>query len=190
MGPKRTSLAARKISSPGGPEPVALGARRPKRSGQHDETLLEDIRRLTGLDSRHEAQHRPGFRLRAVTITPHGAGPKPRKMEEQDMARMPKAGVIQPSKSEWASPVVLEPKPDGSVRFWIKDRCLNALTRTDPYPIPRMDDCIDSLGDPKIFSAMEKFRILTNPNFGRGLGEDFSVRAGFLRVGPNAFRTH
>jgi len=37
------------------------------------------------------------------------------------------------------------PKPDGSVRFRIDYRKLNLMTVKDAYPIPRMDECIDSL---------------------------------------------
>ena len=47
------------------------------------------------------------------------------------------------------------PKPDGSVRFCIDYRKLNLMTVKDPYPIPRMDECIDSLGDARVFSTLD-----------------------------------
>jgi hypothetical protein len=68
---------------------------------------------------------------------------------------MLKAGVIEPAHAEWASPVVLVPKPDGSMRFCIDYRRLNALTVKDSYPLPRMDECIDSLGDETIFFTLD-----------------------------------
>jgi Reverse transcriptase (RNA-dependent DNA polymerase) len=86
---------------------------------------------------------------------PYRAGPRAREAEAVEVQRMLKAGVIEPAHAEWASPVVLVPKPDGSMRFCIDYRRLNALTVKDSYPLPRMDEWIDSLGDAKIFSTLD-----------------------------------
>ena len=63
--------------------------------------------------------------------------------------------VIEPSKSPWAAPVVLAPKPDGSQRFCVDYRELNKLTIRDSYPLPRMDECIDSLGEAKVLTTLD-----------------------------------
>jgi Reverse transcriptase (RNA-dependent DNA polymerase) len=67
---------------------------------------------------------------------------------------MLKAEVIEPATSEWASPIVLVVKPDGSTRFYVSNR-LNAITVRDSYPLTRMDECIDALGDAKIFTTLD-----------------------------------
>ena len=64
-------------------------------------------------------------------------------------------GVIQPSSSPWASPIVLVPKKDGNVRFCIDYRKVNAVTRRDAYPLPRMDDTLDTLAGAKWFSTLD-----------------------------------
>jgi Reverse transcriptase (RNA-dependent DNA polymerase) len=86
---------------------------------------------------------------------PYRAGVKAREVEKAEVDRMLTAGVIEPAVSEWASPVVLITKPDGSVRFCVDYRKLNALTIKDSYPLPRMDECLDSLGDATIFSTLD-----------------------------------
>lgn len=47
------------------------------------------------------------------------------------------------------------PKKDGTKRFCVDYRRLNALTVRDTYPIPRMDECIDSLGDAKVLTTLD-----------------------------------
>ena len=63
--------------------------------------------------------------------------------------------IIEPSSSDWSSPCILVPKPDGSYRFCTDFRKLNAVTKTDSYPIPRIDDCIDKIGPAKFVSKFD-----------------------------------
>lgn len=57
--------------------------------------------------------------------------------------------IIQPSSSPWASPIVLVPKKGGSVWFCIDYRKVNAVTRRDTYPLPGIDDTLDTLAGAK-----------------------------------------
>lgn len=68
---------------------------------------------------------------------------------------MAKNGVIRPSKSPWAAPVVLVPKKDGTTRFCIDYRKLNTITRKDSYPLPRIDDTLDLLGGSQYFTGLD-----------------------------------
>ena len=63
------------------------------------------------------------------------------KREEARVAvqEMRKQGVIEPPTSPWASPIVLVRKKDGSTRFCVDYRKLNAVTKKDSYPLPRTD---------------------------------------------------
>ena len=90
-----------------------------------------------------------------VRLNPYRMGPRTRELIKPQVDRMLKLEVIEPSQSEWASPVVLIPKPDGSPRFCIDYRQLNQRTVRDSYPLPRMDDCLDSLGDAQFFSTLD-----------------------------------
>ena len=64
-------------------------------------------------------------------------------------------GVIQPSVSAWSSPVVLVPKKDGTSRFCVDYRRLNGVSRKDVYPLPRINDILDTLGETKYFSSLD-----------------------------------
>nr|VZI10038.1 unnamed protein product [Spirometra erinaceieuropaei] len=66
-----------------------------------------------------------------------------------------KASIIQPSSSPWASPIALVPKKDGSLRLCIDYRRLNAVTVRDSFPMPRLDDTLDSLGGAAWFSTLD-----------------------------------
>jgi len=66
-------------------------------------------------------EHRIRLKPGAVPVRqhPYRAGPLAREREKAEVERMRSMGVIEPSTGEWASPVVMVPKPDGSVRFCI-----------------------------------------------------------------------
>ena len=64
-------------------------------------------------------------------------------------------GAIRPSQSPWCNAVVLVRKKDGLLRFCIDFRCLNARTKKDAYPLPRMQETMESMVGARHFSCMD-----------------------------------
>ena len=75
--------------------------------------------------------------------------------EQEHLEKLLKAGVIELSCSEWASPSVLVRKRDGCVGWCIDLRKLNDVTVKDCYPLPLLQDCIDALEGCRYFTTLD-----------------------------------
>ena len=78
-----------------------------------------------------------------------------REEVNRQIETMEATGVVHPSTSAWASPIVLVRKKDGGTRFCIDYRKLNAVTKKDTHPLPRIDDLLDQLGKARYFSTLD-----------------------------------
>lgn len=63
--------------------------------------------------------------------------------------------VIRESSSPYASPIVLVKKKDGSLRMCVDYRHLNTKTRKDAFPLPRIEESLDSLTGARWFSTLD-----------------------------------
>ena len=82
--------------------------------------------------------------------------PQARREELRGLLRdMLESDVIQQSDSPWSSPIVLAKKHDGTTRFCVDYRKVNEVTRKDAYPLPRVDDTLDTLVGSKFFTTLD-----------------------------------
>ena len=63
--------------------------------------------------------------------------------------------VIRESCSPYSSPLVIVRKKDGSIRLCVDYRRLNAKTRKDAFPLPRIEESLDSLSGARWFSTLD-----------------------------------
>ncbi|KAM6968624.1 retrovirus-related Pol polyprotein from transposon 412 [Tautogolabrus adspersus] len=90
-----------------------------------------------------------------IRLRPHRLALSKRQVAEDMIREMAAAGVIEPSNSPWAAPAVLVKKKNGSWRFCVDYRRLNAVTRKDSYPLPRIDDALDHIAGSCWFSSLD-----------------------------------
>ncbi|GFT29073.1 retrovirus-related Pol polyprotein from transposon 297 [Trichonephila clavipes] len=64
-------------------------------------------------------------------------------------------GIIRPSSAEYASPIVMVKKKDGSSRMCIDYRKLNQKLVKDKFPLPLIEDVLDTLQEKKVYSTLD-----------------------------------
>ena len=64
-------------------------------------------------------------------------------------------GTIEPSDSPWAAPIILVATKDGTTRFCVDYRKLKNVTHKDAYPLPRIDETVDTLSRAQWFSTLD-----------------------------------
>ena len=81
--------------------------------------------------------------------------PLAQKEADKAVQDMSSQGLIERFDSPWASPIVLVWEKNGGLRFCVDYRALNNITRKDSYPLPRIDNTLDTLARMNWFSTLD-----------------------------------
>lgn len=92
---------------------------------------------------------------RAVKKRYYPLSPAMQQLVYKEVDNMLKLGVIEPSRSDWSSPLLLLEKPDGGTRVCVDFRALNAVTKKDAYPLPQVTTILDRLRDARYLSSLD-----------------------------------
>lgn len=86
---------------------------------------------------------------------PYKVGTVKKAIMDKEIQYMLENNIIEPFTSPRSSPCLLAPKPDGSSRFCTDFRRVNAVTKTDCYPLPLIDTLIDQVGSARCVSKFD-----------------------------------
>ncbi|UYV81988.1 hypothetical protein LAZ67_21000316 [Cordylochernes scorpioides] len=110
----------------------------------------------SGLGRSNLAKHRIDTEgAKPIKHKPYRVSAKEREIIKEQIDEMLRDGIIRPSSSPWSFPVILVKKRDGKYRFCVDYRKLNDVTVKDVYPIPRIDQVLETLQGSKYFSAID-----------------------------------
>eukprot|EP00731_Ephydatia_muelleri_P003291 Em0001g3291a len=90
-----------------------------------------------------------------VRLPPYRLPHAYRDIVKKELEEMEKHGIIENSSSDWSSPIALVKKKDRTLRFCTDFRRLNSVSKTDAYPMPRVDDLLDELGQARFISTLD-----------------------------------
>ena len=108
---------------------------------QHPEITRKKHGRVKGFCH----QIRTGDQL-PIHQRPYRISPAYGEQVTKELQEMLEEGVIEPSTSEWSSPIVIVKKKDGDIRVCIDYRKVNAKNKFDAYRMPRIDEMLDNIG--------------------------------------------
>ena len=124
---------------------------------QVDQLLIahEDAFRKTGPPVKQVEHHIVTSDNPPISNPPYRLTPAKKAIMREEIDKMLAEDIVEECKSPWAAPVVLVTKSDGSVRFCIDYRQLNAITVPDTYPLPRIDDLLHATNGAAYLTTMD-----------------------------------
>ena len=162
------------ITAPSAPDNIPASVQQLVDSQAH---LFRDLDSLPpSREFDHQIPLLPG--VKPINIKPYRYSPTQKDGIERQVKEMLSNGIIRPSQSPFASPVILVKKKDDSWRFCVDYQQLNNITVKNKYPLPVVDELLDELNGAAWFTKLD-------------------MRSGYhqIRLAPEdeaktAFRTH
>ena len=106
-------------------------------------------------DVAHGVQHHIPTNCRPIQSKVRPLNPEKLAIAKQEFEKLVKLGICYRGKSEWASPLMVAPKPGGGWRVCGDYRRLNTATIDDKYPVKSLADFNANLCGKKIFSKID-----------------------------------
>ena len=127
----------------------------------YSDVLATSFEEIKGARTRYKHKidtegHRP------VKQAPYRLAPHYKQWVREEVVQLLKSGIIRKSNGPWASPIVIIPKKNGKgglePRMCVDYRKLNAITKKDAFPIPRIRDILEYM-PPRVgyFSTFDLF---------------------------------
>ena len=141
---------------------LELAVKRAKLEEYEEFMLLEQLRRNSDVCTKLVG--RTGLLKHKIHLTPdnipvkqkpYRLSPAKYRIQHELIQEMLDKDVIERSMSPWASPVVLIPKKTGDYRFCVDYRKLNSITQNDAYPLPTINEILESLSGSAIFTTLD-----------------------------------
>ena len=113
-----------------------------------------------------------------VRLPHYRQNPEIRRETERQVKEMLAHKIIEPSNSAWHSPVVLVRKPNNEFRFAVDYRQLNKVTKPQSFPLPRLEDIFDAIGESnaKYFTSAD----ISKAYWQVPLDEDAKMKSAFI----------
>ena len=194
---KRSSLNAAQTSNPSGTRTEDSKAAEILSMMQIDGTdtlqgairsAVTDLIKAFSMKLNKEAAHITPMDLKFLpdSVWHTGANSQPPRQQSRLKAeeiliqidKMLAAGIIRASQAQSYSQVMMTPKKDGTWRFCVDFRRLNAITEPNRFPLPRIDNLLKRLGDkhPKYFAVLD----LTKGYYQAPLAEAAKILTAFI----------
>ena len=90
-----------------------------------------------------------------IRLPPYRLSHHSQEVLREEIRTLLDQGIIRPSKSPWAAPIVLVKKKDGTQRMRVDYRKLNKVTVNDPYPLPNIEELIANLGSSRFITTLD-----------------------------------